>query len=186
MPSISLDSSSFYFKIVDNEEFTTVRLDTPLILACRKGNFELVKLIVDGGAYIDFSVHPRHGINTAMTTAARAGNIEIMSYLIQKGGKVNEQMKLNYKSKTTNETPLTVAVDSGNMEMVKFLISKGAFVNAEIYKENRHLTPLIIAIQKRNVEMVKFLLAHGADKSLRNAAGIAKKTICKEITELFQ
>lgn len=156
---------------------------TPLHCAAHNGHIEIVKCLVDNGAYIN--AKDICG-NTPLHCAAHDGHIEIVKYLIDNGAYINEQdnnlcIPLHWalrrrhseiakylidngadveKKDSDGSTPLHLATDYDTLNNVKCLVKKGADVNVKcgIFKN----TALHIVAFKGNVEMCTFLLENGA------------------------
>jgi hypothetical protein len=91
----------------------------PLAVASQKGNFEIVKFLVEHGAQIDKCDNARH--KTALLHAAFKGNVEIVKYLVDKGAALNMQGVNGW-------TPLHDAAWVGQVEIVKYLVDHKADV----------------------------------------------------------
>lgn len=90
---------------------------TPLIIASRRGYYEIVKLLLDNGANINLKNDL--GV-TALMSAARGDNVETIKLLLSHGAKVND------KSYQKKRTALEYAVKRGNYKSVELLLAKGA------------------------------------------------------------
>ena len=88
-----------------------------LHIAANKGQLEVVKLLVDRGADLNY----RHPITkmTPLGMAAVDGYTDIVDYLLSKGADPNVKLR-------GNVSLLRVVRDSGNDQMVQLLESKGA------------------------------------------------------------
>ena len=143
-----------------------------LFEACRSGNYELVKKLIDDGADVNVKDNYR---TTPLIYAAKNGHTEICKLLIDKGADVN--IMTGY-----NQTALIFAIIEDYKEIYELLIENGANINIESYgggfseslvKETddfritymgtSDLTPLIFAILKRNKELCAYLISKGAD-----------------------
>lgn len=106
---------------------------TPLMIACEKGDFEAVKNMVESGVNIDSilvpaiadvnhdSVHVCFGhqyMRTALYWAVVREREEIVLYLLENGANIN-------KKNVHGETVLHASVKAGNKPMVELLLSKG-------------------------------------------------------------
>lgn len=87
--------------------------------ACKKGNFEEVKDLIERGANPNESDFCGF---TCLHEAALNGNVEIVKYLIEKGADVNKQALPDGDL----ETPLIDAADNKHLEIVKILLDNGA------------------------------------------------------------
>ncbi|MGB7292018.1 MAG: ankyrin repeat domain-containing protein [Thermodesulfobacteriota bacterium] len=99
---------------------------TPLLRAVRKGNTEMVKLLIKARADVNArdttNLTPSGGIKSEMTPlilASSEGHIEIVRALLEAGADVNAK---NGKGKTA----LSIATGKGNKEIAELLMQKGA------------------------------------------------------------
>jgi ankyrin repeat protein len=117
---------------------------TPLIIACKNGNLEIIDLLVAKGVKINEKIS---GMSQIYRSILMDDGFEVIEKLIQLGANVNTEG-------TYGATPLSVSIKKQNFELVELLVSKGADVNQLVYK-NR--TPLSIACQYGHTEIVRFL-----------------------------
>jgi ankyrin repeat protein len=118
-----------------------------LLAAVRKGNFEMVRFLLEHNADPNqeiFSTSP-------LITAARVNDFHMALLLLQFGADVN--------LKVSHCTALHWAVDHKHLDMVQ-LHSEDNFGN----------TPLHIAPQHNSVAMIELLLQYGADINRKNKA----------------
>ena len=120
--------------------------------ACRKGQVEMVKCLVEAGA--DIFKRTQHSRDSAMHIACDASNVEIVRYLIDKGADINA-LQLH------RSTPLRVACIRGNPMIVEVLIKEGADIDLA---ERTGRTPLITAAEKGHAEVTRLLLEAGCNK----------------------
>ena len=128
---------------------------TPLLVACEAGHFDIVKELVNAKANVNKSNSRKE---TPLMFASKSGNNEIVKLLIAAGAKVNA--KSNSWSSATGPrsyTPLYFACRLGYEEIVKTLLSAGARVNLK-GAENA----LTAAARGGYLGIVKKLLAAGA------------------------
>eukprot|EP00435_Cladocopium_sp_Y103_P041180 s1967_g11.t1 len=95
--------------------------DNALHWAVYSGNLKIVKLLLDGGAYLevrDFKA------NTPLHLAVEKGHLEIVKELVKRGAEVN-------KPNIDGMTPLHVAAQSDQVDVVMFLLENGADVKAK-------------------------------------------------------
>jgi ankyrin repeat protein len=156
---------------------------TPLYLAARCVNSEIINLLIKKGAQIDMRTK---GGETPLFRAAMAGNKGAAEVLLNNGANVNNR-------NDANETPLHFALRSNNMvsfatmkdrfEVVELLIANGADVNA---CDNRKYTPLFEAVdlglfyklpkmtpelKKHYKKLLQALLDKGADSNFQDRSG---------------
>lgn len=99
---------------------------TPLLRAVRKGNTEMVKLLIRARADVNArdttNVSPTPGITTEMTPlmiASSKGQIEIVKALLEAGADVNAKNR-------EGGTALSIANGKGDKEIAELLMQKGA------------------------------------------------------------
>ena len=83
--------------------------DYPLVNAIKFGNVEVVKYLIENGAYIE---HP-------LLLASAKGYIDIVKYLVERGENINDK-------DWHNQTALSLANENGHRNVAEYLISKGA------------------------------------------------------------
>lgn len=135
---------------------------TPLHLASKNGDLELVRVLVNAGVNIDGYDQNQ---NTPLKLAATYGKIEVVRFLVSKGAKIDHA---NYYS----VTPLMSAIFSDRLDVVKFLLQAGANPNTPLTFFKR--TPLHFASSSclpQGDIFVKELLQAGAKPNLRDIIG---------------
>ncbi|MBR4221686.1 MAG: ankyrin repeat domain-containing protein [Victivallales bacterium] len=123
-----------------------------LMMACRYGDTEVVRLLLEAGAD---PTAPGKGGLTPATIAAKAGAVECLKLLFI------EKRDLPDKRDLHDHSPMYYAVTGGKLEAVEYLCQAGANVNT--LEEDETWTPLLAAISKGDEAMLKLLLKHGAD-----------------------
>ena len=126
---------------------------TPLLIAARRGNTRLVKLLLDSGADMCSSKY-----SSPLILACREGHTECAQLLIQRGANVND---------ANQGTPLTVSIMNNHKECVKLLYENGADVNKQ--ESILGATPLMVASQWGNTDYVQLLLDYGADVNISSS-----------------
>jgi len=121
----------------------SVNLETELIGAAGKGNFPLVKKILD-----TYKIEQEE-LNAAFLVAVKKGNAAIVERFLQAGVDVNLRADNSY-------TPLMQAARDGREQAVEVLLAAGADVNA-VSDEND--TALILAAEKDRRKVIALLLA---------------------------
>ena len=125
--------------------------DTPLHIACKKGNFDIVDLFChyakdkDG---IDIKTRNKYG-QTPLHLACENGNIDIVRLLC------DVFKNVNYKDKNGN-TPLHVAYQNGHFSIVNILSHHSYF---DIYEQNNEgETPISLAFKNGNKRLLRCFL----------------------------
>jgi ankyrin repeat protein len=129
---------------------------TPLIIAVRCQDLEMVRLLVGGGANIEDG--DGEGL-TALAWAVRLGYEEIASYLREKGA----------SEAGTEGNPLHrlyVAATSGDLEELRAALAAGADVNGFVERRGTSYTSLMRAARAGRCDVIQALLQAGADPNL--------------------
>ncbi len=126
-----------------------------LIDASKKGNIEIVKLVLNSGSIDDFYA------NVALMYASKKGTIEIVQLLLDKDADVNA-------ISDDGGTALMLASKKGNREIIELLLNSGADINAI---SNNGNIALIMAAESGHREIVEVLLNNGASNGSTNKAG---------------
>lgn len=126
-----------------NGDSELITIITPVALAAKLNDLELLKLVVDAGA--DINMAEQSGNPLAL--AIRFGNIQGAKYLIQEA-KADVNLRLAHASFVSFLE--RAATDNRNVEIVKCLVEAGAEVNPAGYDD--HSTPLGAAARGLSVE----------------------------------
>ncbi|KAL6597975.1 ankyrin repeat-containing domain protein [Neocallimastix sp. 'constans'] len=164
-----------------------------LFSACKNGNENIVKYLVELGANIS-----KEDVNgaTPLFYACENGNENLVKYLVEHGADI-------YKEDENGETSLFYTCQNGNENLVKYLVEHEANVNkvgcrsrtpllytcgnanvtvnavkylveheADVNREDGFgSSPLFYACERMNENMVKYLVEHGADINKENEKG---------------
>jgi ankyrin repeat protein len=202
--SEELYRSALLLKPISDEELININIDLPaskelpenissdkpkiigrtlLSLACREGNFELVKQLLKHGSDPK-QEKPNH--EQPIITATRAGHFNIVEILINNGADINCKMIEGWTplliacarghdfidklikqfgadpniAMEGGATPILIAAAKGFDKLVKILFKNGANINAPM---DGNTTPLIVAAQSNRIETCRVLLLSGAD-----------------------
>jgi len=131
---------------------------TPLMAAAYKGQFELVKLLINKKANIHaqgWSQSP-DDLETAADIAAYCGHIDILNFLLKKGASINPN------------TIFKVA-RGGHTKVIELLLKKGNDINRQGPVEGKTL--LIEASWWGHQDLILFLLKHGAQINQQDGRG---------------
>jgi hypothetical protein len=127
------------------------RAMSPLHDACRDGDTERVKQLLDGdgGAHVD----KKDGFGmTALMGASFYGHTEVVRLLLDKGALLDEKGE-------HGRTALLLASMNGHTEVVRLLLDKGALLDE---KDKSGRTALMKASEEGHTEVVRLLLDKGA------------------------
>eukprot|EP00347_Sterkiella_histriomuscorum_P000305 403376393 len=150
---------------------------TPLMIACRYGRIENVKLLIEEYQKIiasldqeseDYIFTKEH--NTISNTqsqkkltplhyAATFGHFQIVKILVEEG-----EAQIDLKS-SDSKTALVFAASNGHLEIVKYLLEKGAKPHGQ---DNQGKSPLIMAIINGHLHIVSYLLRFGVNPNYKD------------------
>ncbi|KAH0549098.1 poly [ADP-ribose] polymerase tankyrase-2-like [Cotesia glomerata] len=111
-----------------------------LNLAITVGNMEIIKTLLDAGAYID----PSNGLRPLHWSIA-LNKYEIVEYLIKRGADIN--------ARCDTKNPVHVAAEKGHKEILELLIDHNAIIDPRAIHD-----AIQDALQNRHFEIVKILL----------------------------
>lgn len=126
--------------------------NTALIHAALNGNMEIMNLLINKGADINWK-NPKDENRTPLMAAAENGKPEITRLLLEKGADANARL-------SSGMTALHFAAMKGHGEVMKLLLSSGADINAA---DESGTTALMEAALFDRTEAVKLLLDKGVD-----------------------
>ena len=137
--------------------------ETPLIIAIRNGNLEMVEYLLSLGA------DPNHEAGYGTVPLQGAKTTAIASRLLDAGARIDDRGSYH------KNTPLELAVKWGDLQMATLLVDRGAKINYE--EEGHPVTVLSVAGERCSnpavhMEIVKFLLERGADVSLGGESAV--------------
>ena len=176
------------------------RNDTPLMIACRAGNTEMVRLCLNYGAKND--PHPEFG-HTALHAAVLSAQLGSASVLLDAASESDADAVIVNLADPSGQTPLHIATEKGLMSMIELLLSHGAeidrkdgygrtalhiasalghkkclavlldFSHDSLFNDQDSLgnTPLHCAADNGHLSCAKLLLESATDVTCRNHAG---------------
>ncbi|CAG9996467.1 unnamed protein product [Clonostachys byssicola] len=130
---------------------------SPLTAAADKGDFEMVKLLLDHGADIDGNY--RGSSITPLRAASTRSHPEVTKLLLDRGAKADGPEMLSV---------LTAVASEGNREMTKTLLDGGINVEGLGLRSESRTSPLWVATTDRHPEVVKLLLERGAEVNFKH------------------
>ncbi|XP_061189952.1 uncharacterized protein LOC133197762 [Saccostrea echinata] len=142
-----------------------------LVLACFKGNVNVVQRLIDwlGRSHINlaprdtYDLYNEHLCYTPLTAAVISSNKSVIEALVEEGGDVNRQ-----DNTFEGDTPLTTACRLGYNTVVETLLCCKADVNqASAFGRS----PLFWASRMSRCELVELLLQRNADVNLSDDEG---------------
>uniref|UniRef100_A0A6Q2XA51 Ion transport domain-containing protein n=1 Tax=Esox lucius TaxID=8010 RepID=A0A6Q2XA51_ESOLU len=135
---------------------------SPLHLAVRGGNLEVIKLCIEQGAKMDQQQCDK---STALHFACTQGATEAVKLLLSKYHEGSDVINIRDGAL---QTPLHKATMFDNCELIEYLISKGADINVTDCKSH---TPLLLATSCSAWKTVELLLSHGANLKMKDKYG---------------
>ena len=139
--------------IVDLLLKSGARPDSALHVAVGLGDIDMVRLLLERGADVNFSIE---GGVTALHGAVSGGQRELAEFLVENGADVN-------RVADDGGVPLQMAFDNGYRELFVYLLQKGADINVPGRDGRR---PLHKAAEKGDVDSIIFFVGQGADVNL--------------------
>jgi len=146
--------------------------DTPLMHAAMFDNFQIAKMLIEGGADTNFSNNGR----TALRNAAMHGKINIVKLFLEKGVDVNVQD--HYGDTPLDHATSTIIQSDTSRQIANLLRSHGAKNGKVIDEERRQaeakkpkLFPVFLAALDGNYDELRQKLDEGLDVNSRDAVG---------------
>lgn len=151
------------------------RKDSPLKDAVERGNTEVAKALIAGGANVRWMDEYDQ---TLVMLAVSGKKNDILNALIAAGADVNKANKYSI-------APLAAAAEQGNLEAVKILLKAKARVNA---RNTYGGTALQVAVLRGYVDVVKVLIAAGADvkRDRKELLEIARREKHADVAKLIK
>lgn len=133
--------------------------DTALRLASEGGHHQIVGMLADKGAHLEFYVRNK---GTALRTAAKYGHSQVIEKLLDNGVIIDAESGIALRS----------ASSKGHLKTVAMLLDKGANINA-VGSSGPALTPALIhASHYGHEDVALMLLQRGADPNLAVEGGL--------------
>ncbi|GAP71566.1 ankyrin repeat domain-containing protein [Candidatus Symbiothrix dinenymphae] len=154
-----------FIKTIDDHQFTA------LGLACRNGNLDKVKELMQKGACTTGCMGDDTFEYGALCVSVWFGKPKVVEYLIQQG----EDVKTVYGESGTTLLSMACLNDDKAvaLKMAELLIKAGASVQAvPNFDGNYNCVPLHYAAEKNNLPLVKLLVKQGADIHIKNGEGM--------------
>lgn len=125
---------------------TDVSLDEMMSLACRQGKLDIVELLLESGARVDYR---NKAGNTPLLEACSQGHIDVAQYLLDHGADIDAA------TETTSDSALTWACTLGNESIVDLLLSRKSNVE---HRTKDGCTALMFAALAGHVKVASMLL----------------------------
>lgn len=162
----------------------------PMVLAARKDDLKMVRLLLDAGADPN-AIYPVSG-ETPLQVAATKGNEALALLLLERGAVVDKLAERVDESEffLFYRTPLYLAAQNGHLKLVQLLLNHGANINAMAYDdvEGNRGTPLMAATEEKQTPIVQELLTRGAELNHTSYQGVTALTIARlgKYNELYK
>ena len=151
---------------------TLIRYDdansTPLLVASQLGYVNLVELLIDRKANLDFI---NNNGDSPLIMAAYKGKKWVVSLLIEAGAKID------IRDRASSATPLMIASYQNYYDIVDMLIDSKADINAV---DMVGWTSLMSAAAAGNLDIIELLIDSAADVNLVNGDGDSALDIAKD------
>lgn len=134
--------------------------DTPLMIACRAGYDDIVKLCLHFGARND--PHPDFG-QTALHCAVEGRSHKCARVLLEAAAPSQANVVIVNLKDANEKTPLHIAAAFGDTKMCRLLLSHGAALHN---RDNNLKTPLHLCAANGHKICLSFLLDHEGDSYL--------------------
>lgn len=157
---------------------------TPLILAAREGNLDVIKLLVASGADINAKgcQYGGYGVTALCAATHNTNYAQTLEFLLSAGGNPDARGE-------DGSTPLMCAVSNANIDSLSLLLKAEANINA-IDNEGRTALTRVLWLERAclwQIELADFLLKHGADPNIRDKHGVSYKdmVVKNKLTYLY-
>ncbi|ORX48360.1 ankyrin [Piromyces finnis] len=137
--------------------------ETPLMLAVKKKNANLVEYLLDHGADVNYINNKDESALSKLLSSGRISKklIECLKVLIEHGADINKIYKISRGYENVKETPLIYAVNRKNFDLIELFINNGALIDE---KDSKGATPLYYSVvNAKNLEIVEYLIKKGAN-----------------------
>jgi len=151
--ALSLAAKNNHLKVIEflldnGAKIKVFNNNTPLHVAARSGNLELIKYFVSKDPNIIETIEANNGNDSELLSdAAIGGNLELIKFLVEHGVDI----------KTGCHGALNNAARNGHLEALKFFLERG-FDNCA---EKIGASPFLSAAANGHLEVLKFFLEHG-------------------------
>lgn len=131
--------------------------DSPLMIACRKGNADIVRLCLEFGAKND--PHPDYG-QTALHAAVSSGQYTCAQVILDVAAQSEADHIICNLTDQYGQTPLHCAALIGHVDLAELLLRHGAKLSSV---DSYGQTPLHLSAGSMNKACLAVLLDHGGD-----------------------
>lgn len=130
---------------------------SPLYLASCFGFINIIQLLFENGANINFNRNGEHGHTALLGCCQNISPLQtdIIKYLVNNGADYTTVEDLLF------QTPLFYCCEIGNLQAAKFLITKGSNPNT---CGINNISPLFISCQEGHIDIVRYLVEEALPK----------------------
>ncbi|CAF0988601.1 unnamed protein product [Didymodactylos carnosus] len=163
LDTIPIDDINIYLNILYEDD--TEQKCTALIIACKNGHYEIVKMFLTE-CKPDLEIESVVICNndeiisnaTALWIAFWFGHLSITQLLVEHGANINHSIE-------TNVSPLQAATYAGHIDIVQYLVEQGADIH---HLNVNNETLLMLAAYYGHTEIVDYFLQLGCDPNIQN------------------
>lgn len=137
-------------------------IETPLTLAAQNGDHQMIRLLVEKGANVNY-VPPGGYRRTALCSSVRRGDLEAARFLLDHGADLNFPFILSDPEYRFQDKPSN-REDAGEVEITSIHIECENEVNMEL--DQTFDSTLSLAIGWGNLDMAELLINYGADVNM--------------------
>ncbi len=130
--------------------------DSALMLACKKGNAEIVEVLLAHSGQTD----NEESMHSLLYSAVEHEHVEVALCLLRKGAKIISEKQ--------GSNALSIACRKGNVKMIKDLLENGGSAHVNF---NSGWSPLMEASYGGHYEIIELLLSYNADLNAVNEEG---------------
>uniref|UniRef100_A0AAZ3R5Q2 Transient receptor potential cation channel, subfamily A, member 1b n=1 Tax=Oncorhynchus tshawytscha TaxID=74940 RepID=A0AAZ3R5Q2_ONCTS len=161
-PSMCITKHCTYFTEKEHINFLDKSYNSPLHLAVRGGNVDIIEFCIHKGAKIDQQQVDR---STALHFACSQGATDAVKLMLSSYSRLDSIINL---PDGACQTPLHRATIFDHTELAEYLISKGADID---YIDSKGLSPLLLATNCGAWRTVALLLSKGANVKIKDQSG---------------
>ncbi|KAG8667761.1 hypothetical protein FPOAC1_012600 [Fusarium poae] len=146
-------SSTLY--LLERVHFPEPHRSRGFIMACKKGWYMVVEILIKIGANIHFEDQGR----TALSYSSEYGDINIVRLLIRSGAELRSKSNTSYEPE---RFPCHYAAENGHATIIDAMVQEWKSSSEMDREDDRNMTPLSLAITYGNPSTVRALLSRGS------------------------
>ena len=162
---IAVKDSLEIFQYLHEIAGVTILYQTPLYLAAKYGQLEIVQYLVKNGAEVNARQNGQNDRYTALHAAASNNHLDVVKHLVENGADINSKVTYTYFGGIEYYyTPIAVAAQSSNFLIVKYLVENGAEFKEDAETING-------AAGRGSLQILEYLHENGANLNATNYYG---------------